>query len=497
MIEEKQVKLRNLFAYGMGDLYGGGAFTLIGLYLMIFLTKSVGLSGTLAGLVFGLGRVWDAVTDPLMGYISDKTKSKYGRRRVFFLLGIIPVGLSLLPMWLMPFGKGTNEYILFFYYLISYMFFNTVYTMMMTPYSALNADMSIDYKVRSRLSGFRMGFSQISSLISGVLAPIIVGSYIKPVDGYFYMALCFAVFYAVIWIFIFLGTFEREDLEQVDNTKFSFREVIYNFVSTLKNKSFRMHLGMYIFAFISLDAINSILFFYLNNYLRTPTLKPVATAALFGSEVCVVAIYIYLANKKGKARSFQVGLFISIIAFLSLSLLTPENANVYTIIFFFAFIGIGFSAGNVMPFAILPEVVDVDELITSKDRAGTYAGFMTFARKFTQGVVVLPLLGVCIDLIGYNPNLNIQAFHTDMGFKILLIVVPIIVIIIAIIFSYKYKVTPKTHAILRKEIERLKNGGRKEDVTHDVKKVCEILTGFKYEKLFDEQNYLIKKFKKA
>ena len=488
MIKEKKVRFHNLIAYGMGDLYGGGAFTLIGLYLMIFLTKSVGLSGTLAGLVFGLGRVWDAITDPIMGYISDKTKSRFGRRRVFFLIGIIPVGLSLLPMWLIPFSEGTSEYILFFYYLLSYMLFNTVYTMVMTPYSALNADMTSDYKVRTRLSGFRMGFSQISSLISGVVAPLIVENFVKPEDGYFYMALCFSAFYAVIWFFIFFGTFERNDLEEVDDRKFSIMEVLYNFVSTLKNRSFRMHLGMFIFAFISLDAINSILFFYLNNYLRTPALKPVATAALFGAEVCVVGIYIYLANKKGKARSFQIGLLISIVAFLCLSFLHPGNANVYTVIFFFAFIGIGFSAGNVMPFAILPEVADIDELITSKDRAGTYAGFMTFVRKFTQGVVVLPCLGFCIDLIGYNPSLKEQAYHTDLGFKLLLIVVPIVVIIVALLFSVKYKVTPKTHAVLRKEIERLKAGGKKEEVELKTKEICELLTGFKYENLFDKAN---------
>ena len=103
---------------------------------------------------------------------------------------------------------------------------------------------------------------------------------------------------------------------------------------------------------------------------------------------------------------------------------------------YFAFIGIGFSAGNVMPFAILPEVVDVDELITSKDRAGTYAGFMTFFRKFSQGMIVLPLIGISIDLIGYNPELKLQTEQTSLGFKYLLILIPTFVNIIAILFFF-------------------------------------------------------------
>lgn len=486
MARQRKIKFHNLLAYGIGDLYGGGAFTLIGLYMIFFLTNTVGLSATMAGLVFGLGRVWDAITDPIMGYISDHTNSKYGRRRVYFLLGCIPAGLSLLPMWLVPFSKTSNSYLVFFYYLLSYMVFNTVYTVLITPYSALNSDMTSDYKTRALLSGFRMGFSQIASLISGVVAPLIIKKFKDPQDGYIFMALSFGLFYSLVWIIVFWGTFEREDLEKNSPIQFNLKEILRNFFSTLRNKSFRMHLGMYIFAFISLDAINSLIFFYLTHYLKNPELKMIATASLFGAEVLVVGIYIYISNNIGKAKTFRIGLFIAILGFLNLYFLTPENADVYMVALYFAFIGIGFSAGNVMPFAILPEVVDVDELITSKDRAGTYAGFMTFFRKFSQGMIVLPLIGISIDLIGYNPELKLQTEQTSLGFKYLLILIPTFVNIIAILFSLQYKVTPKNHRILKNELTRLKEGGKKEEVKIETKNICETLTGFPYEKLYDE-----------
>ncbi|MCK9549113.1 MAG: MFS transporter, partial [Sphaerochaeta sp.] len=85
---ERKVGMKTLVAYGLGDMYGGGAFMIVGMLFLFYLTEVVGLSPALAGLVFGIGKVWDAVSDPLMGYLSDRTRSRYGRRRVYFLAGI-------------------------------------------------------------------------------------------------------------------------------------------------------------------------------------------------------------------------------------------------------------------------------------------------------------------------------------------------------------------------------------------------------------------------
>jgi oligogalacturonide transporter len=129
---------------------------IVGLLFMFFLTEVVGLSPALAGLVFGIGKVWDAITDPLMGYISDRTKSRFGRRRIYFLVGIVPIAISFIIMWI---PIHTNSQIgLFLYYSFAYIVFATVITMVMIPYSALAAELSADYKVRNRLSGARLFF---------------------------------------------------------------------------------------------------------------------------------------------------------------------------------------------------------------------------------------------------------------------------------------------------------------------------------------------------
>lgn len=110
---ERPVTFKTLIAYGVGDIYGGGAFIIVSLFYMFFMTEVVGLSPALAGLALGIGKVWDAITDPLMGYLSDHTRSRYGRRRVYFLVGIVPIALSYIIMWIRV--RASSQVALFFY----------------------------------------------------------------------------------------------------------------------------------------------------------------------------------------------------------------------------------------------------------------------------------------------------------------------------------------------------------------------------------------------
>lgn len=159
---DKEIKTQNIIFYGMGDLYGGGAFFVIGTLFLIFLTDVIGLTPAKAGLVLVLGKSWDAISDPLMGYISDHTRSRFGRRRVYFLIGIIPIALSFFLLWY-P-AEFNSETFLFLYYVFAYIFFSTIFTMVMVPYSALNAEMTENYQIRTRLSASKMLFSQFSSV---------------------------------------------------------------------------------------------------------------------------------------------------------------------------------------------------------------------------------------------------------------------------------------------------------------------------------------------
>lgn len=175
---ERPVRVRNLLAYGIGDFYGGGSFLIIGMLFMFFLTEVVGLSPIWAAFVFAVGKVWDAVSDPIMGYISDNTRSRYGRRRFYLVLGILPVFISFGLLWL-PITLETAAWSVV-YYSFAYIFFSTVFTMVMVPYSALNAEMTADYAVRTRLSGVRIIFSQLAALFAGTIPNMIIQAFRRP-----------------------------------------------------------------------------------------------------------------------------------------------------------------------------------------------------------------------------------------------------------------------------------------------------------------------------
>ncbi len=480
MEQERKVTLANRLMYGSGDMFGGGSFLLIGMLYMFFLTEVVGLSPALAGMVFMVGKVWDAISDPLMGYISDHTNSNVGRRRIYFLLGLLPIPISFFLLWL-PVNFSTNLS-LFLYYSFAYLLFNTVFTMVMVPYSALNAEITYDYQERTRLSGFRIIFSQISALLAGTIPKLIINSYPNnPEKGHLIMAAVFSVLYTLPWLFVYFGTWELP-YEKSTEVEHSLKELFRSFGAIFKNVSFRIHMGMYICAYSAMDILMALFAYYLRYSLDQEQAYPLAMGALLITQIFACLVYIKIANTQGKGTAFVTGLSLWAAAMIVSYTLGPDSP-VALLVVVSILIGAGLSAGVMIPWAILPSITDVDELITSKKRAGIYAGAMTLTRKMIQGVIAMPVVGFMLGAIGYVPN-QIQTPETLLKLKLFFMLGPICLIVLGISFGLKFKITPTTHAILVKEITRLKEGGSKDDVQPDVKVVCEQLSGYRYDDVY-------------
>lgn len=487
----QKLKLKNYISYGMGDIFGGGAFALIGTFFMIFLTNNVGLSPVLAGLLFGLGRFWMAITDPFFGNLSDKTNSRFGRRRIFFLIGIIPIIITFIPMWMTPLKVGVNgvtDTQAFIYYLVMYSIFDVVYSMVITPYAALIADMTHEYKERIRLSAFRMGFSQFSSILATSVAPIILAAYTYSDKAYVVMATAFSILYAVVWIVVFLGTKEiTTNTEVAKKERESFvsklTALLSSFASAFKNKSFRAQLGLYLAAFTALDFLMTLSVYFIKTYLESPQLVSYIST-MWIAQICVLPIYVFIANKFSKATSYRIGATIWVLSMLGLLMLNQTNASALTVSIGFILIGIGLSPCYMIPMAMLSFVTEVDVLLSKQRRTGVYAGAMSSARKISQGLIVLPLIGLILQLIGYNSHLAHQSASTLTSLRYVFIFIPTVLILIGIYFSTRFKITPKNFEIIKGEISRLENGGSKDEVNEDVRIICENLTGSKYKNLY-------------
>ena len=160
-----KLKFKEKFFYGLGDLSANIMFAAISFYLLYFFVNVGGLKAELASAVFLIAKFWDAITDYLMGRISDKTKSKWGKRRVYMLFGAIPYGLAFLLLWLAPFGENAQAGKMI-YYTLAYMLFNTTWTVVYIPYNAITANMTDDYDERTSLNGIRIALANVGIIRS-------------------------------------------------------------------------------------------------------------------------------------------------------------------------------------------------------------------------------------------------------------------------------------------------------------------------------------------
>lgn len=472
--KERMVTFKTLVSYGLGDIYGGGAFMIVGMLFLFYLTEVVGLSPALAGLVFGIGKVWDAVSDPLMGYLSDKTKSRFGRRRVYFLAGIVPITLSFILLWL-PMNFETQA-ALFLYYSFAYIVFATVFTMVMIPYSALAAELSGDYKTRNKLSGARLFFSGFSSLLAATIPKLIIDSAAgHPSTGYVNMSVAFGIFFALPWLVTYFGTWEDPQVKQQSVSANFLKE----FFTIFRNRSFRIHILMYVFAYSAMDLLMALFTYYLTYYLKRPNLYSVAMGTLMVVQLVMIMVYVRIANSKGKRLAYRMGLLIWLTGMLCTLALSPTSP-VWMVALVCAVIGLGTSAAVFIPYAILPNVIDVDELMTGSQRSGVYSGAMTLTRKLVQGALVMPLIGLFLQMVGFVSNAE-QTPQVLSRFFLFFIGGPALLILAGIIAASWFELSPKNSEIVAAELIRLRSGGRLEDAADEVKEICEKVSGRKHE----------------
>lgn len=472
--EQEKLNWRQLAGYGVGDVFGGGSFILIGAFYMFFLTQVVGLSPAWAGTVFAVGKVWDAISDPLMGAISDRTRSRHGRRRLYFLLAPVPVFFSFLMMWLPV--KGAGNELLVLYYTGSYLLFNTVFTMVMIPYSAINAEITSSFQDRTRLSGIRMVFSQISALLSATIPMMIINS---TENGYLIMAVVFSFFYASPWLLVFFST--KENCPEPEMTALGLKQIFRQFLTIFRNSSFRRLVGMYICSYTAMDIMMALFVYVLSYYLKMKSYYSLAMGSLVITQLLTLFLYVRLSNRKGKGVAYRRGLFLWIFALFSVGFLS-EQSPLWMLVLICIAIGSGEIAGVFVPWAVLPSVIDVDELITSKQRSGTYSGAMTMIRKMVQGLIAMPLVGFLLESVGFREGGVVP--ENLLPLKILFIAVPSFFIFSGILISLGFHITPESHNTLRKELDRLKEGGDINEMELSVRQVCEDLSGQPLERLY-------------
>lgn len=436
-------------AFAAADIFGGGSFNIVNFLYPGFLALTVGLSAYWVGIIMLVSRIWDAVIDPFIGYLSDRTNSKFGKRRIYLLIAA-PLVLVSLYLLFFPY-QFPNVNLRAVAVLLSYLLFTAVQSLVMIPYYSLASEISDDYQKRASYNSYRLGFSIFSSIICVAVPGIIINAFNgNEVVGYQVMSLTFGtVFMLTILV---TAIFAREEIKTPPSTE---KLNLKTFIKPLKIKPFRQYLIMFLMVQIAMAVMSALFFFYVDFYFtKTATLNGessmigmIAIALLFGMQIVALPIYLKLIEKKGKMFVYRLGSYLWIAASIALFLLPPNGSPI--VLYIIAIVmGFGISAPGLIPHAMYGDVVDVGQLYLKERLDGQMSGFSNFVNQVSQGVgvalvmLILGAAGFQEQVIG-EPVINSQVDSALLAIRLVLLLTPIIFMGIGSAISFFYKLDAK------------------------------------------------------
>lgn len=486
-MNKKKTGIRAEMAYGAADIYGGGAFVIISTFYTVFLTKALGMPVAMAGTIPLVGKVWDAVTDPIMGNITDRTKSRLGAKRFYILIGSVISAITFLLMWVPFYARSMGA--MYIFYMAMYMLFSTGFTIVMVPYNALLPDMVEDYTQRSKFSGVRMILSSFGAIIAGLIPTIMIRDNTKAVQ-YFRMALVFSVIFFAVILITFLGTWEK----QKEPVKVDLKESFVQSLTVYKSRSYRLFIAIFLCGQGSADFLTGLSIYYIDDVLnaygggRFTLMMGTLLLAQFAGTI----IFTPLMAKTSKKFPLLCGFPIRIAATLALFFVSYEGVNFAIILGLSFLIGFGMSGSSTTIYAILADMADVDELITSINRPGTCSSMATFIRKICTGLASA-VIGFMLMLIGYNEKLAAagkrQPLPVRHGITAIYILAPVVLMVAAIIFTILFPMKKREFDVIKTEIKRRKGEDDSKASSEDIR-IIEKVTGFAYDKLWNKDNAL-------
>lgn len=486
--------------YSYANMYMGGAGYIISMYFTVFLTDVVNLSLNQAGIVVMIATVWDAITDPVMGIITDRTRSKTGKHRRYLLWGIPLMAVSYTLLWNSYGLDGSgNSSKAMLYFIIVYMLYKTAYTIIGVPHTAMLPELAPEYNLRTQYNSVGYLFNSAGMVPSFGIVVLILALFgsndnitSQSKAPFLVIGVVLSVFFSVSVFLTYAKTKEKSSLDNV-NDKLDVSYIIREYVLVFKNKSFRQYFFMSLaYQFATGFYANSKVYYikYLaNQYSKYAIFNAVAGVAEAGAFPLNYALTI----KHGKKKCGSIvtplmvaGLAIGLIMQSGGSLFWTVMMMISMILYPFGMSGLGFVSTN-----IFPDLTDVDELITGRRREGVISTFSTLIKKSISGVMAA-LVGFTLQGFGLvtgdkvseyekaTGKLFIQSSSAVVGVRLCIAVIPIAAAIVALILLKNFHMTKDDHAMIRAAIATKKKYGSV-TLTEEQKKRCELISGQKLE----------------
>ncbi len=440
--DDERLPLRTKLVYATGDHSVNLAlFSLLAVFPP-FLVEEAGMRPALAGLVPLIGRIVDAFTDPAMGRLSDRTPWRAGRRRPYLLIGMVPFGLAFGALWAaVPASEGYGG---FAYYASVYVLFSLASTVVGVPYLSLIPEMTHSYDERTSMNAARAVGAILGSLAATTL-PLIAATLGGGSLGYQRMGVVAGMYVMLPWVFVYAVTFERP--RQATGPAASLWS---NLRSVAKLRSYRLLVGLFLLGRIAIDLTSAMFIPFFTYRLQNPDLFTPTLAIFLGMVAVAVPIWSAISRRTEKRTIFLFGVvwWIGSQAFLFFA--TPEWPA-WVVFVGAAFGGVGYAAADMIPWSMLGEVVDEDELESGERREGIYFGLFTFLRKLGGALGVAGAYMV-LDWAGYRGDQPVE--EAPVGWiRAFTAVVPGVFVLLAGFVALRYPLDRARHAQILHQLE--------------------------------------------
>ena len=432
-------------AYGTGDMSISLVTTIVGAYFAIFLTDIVGIPAGKAAIALFIGRTWDYVNDPLVGFLSDRTRSRWGRRRPFLLFGAVPFGLAFAMMWWRPPIDSQNWLVA--YYALAYLVFDAAVTAVYMPFVALTPDLTQDYDERTSLTSYRMAFSIFASLIAFVVPAMIIGTF-NPESArrFLIMGIVFGAATIFPILVTFAGTRERTDYVRQKQPR-----LLPSLKAAFRNRPFVFSMVMFLLTWMSIDLIQATILYFIKHGVGREAQSDIIMASIFVTALVTLPIWLAVSNRGDKRKAFVIGISFWAVVQIILITLTPAT-SLFLVLGFCVLAGIGVAAAHVIPWAIIPDAIEWDEWHTGSRHEGMFYSIVTLAQKLASSIAG-PLALLMLAASGYLPASETQPASAVRTIRVLVGPVPAVLLVGAICFALFYPLNRDEHRKIVAELE--------------------------------------------
>ncbi len=493
--KNRKVTIPVSIGYGMTDIMGGGAFTVIGAWLLFFYTTFVGLSPIEAASIVAIARIVDAIVSLFMGRFTDHFYKnyfgkKFGRRRFFLLIGA-PLMLVYILLWL----DGMN----FLFYLAVYLAFEVIAAMVLIPWETLPSEMTKDFNERTKLSTCRMFLSAAGTFLATFIPGVLIGWLgDKNADAYLINGIVFAVLFMLCVFISWRVTWEREltpamlaEMEKSYQPTSASQKLqalftlFKDYASTLKVRAFRKHLAIYLFSFTAKDVYNTVFVFFCVYCLHVSSslAGTLLSMSIVGLPVTLAAGVAMIKYGPSRLYVFAYSVMILCLGGFFLVYQFPTENKVVLLVILAGVYQVGRCVLEFTPWNVFPFIPDIDEMISGQRREGLFAAVMTFSRKTTVAIATF-IVGLLLQSGGFVKGSQVQPQEAVTTIVMLLFVGTVGLLLVALWQALTFHLNKRTHKIFVDELDRLKANGLKQNVAPQAREVVEDLTGYAYEKLW-------------